>query len=90
MAAKYNVVAKISSEDGSDIISWVTIGYAVDGRTGGISAKIQALPVSKDWDGWIYIKEKTTEEQEAKESRRKRIPKQYRDDRDNPSDDIPF
>ena len=58
MAKRYDVVAtiKFKKQDGSEGKSYSRCGSAWEGDK-GISVKLDTVPVSKDWDGWLNLYE---------------------------------
>lgn len=59
MPIKYELIAKSGTykdqATGEDKTRWVKCGVVMDTRQGGLSAKIESLPVN--WDGWLNFSE---------------------------------
>jgi hypothetical protein len=51
----YDCVYPMPDPNGSDKTIWVTIGRAFPGKNKSISIRINALPISKDWDGKLIL-----------------------------------
>jgi hypothetical protein len=45
------------SEDRDGRVRWEKIGVLID-KDGRLSLKLDLLPVSKDWDGWLVVSER--------------------------------
>lgn len=50
-----NVVAGIRGAGPQDRTNWVRLGTAFKTEDGSIRLKLDALPISKDWDGWCSV-----------------------------------
>lgn len=62
----YDLVWK-KSEDKEGKARWETAGILLEKGDGKRAVKIDSIPVSKDWDGWLVVserKEKGAEKQE--------------------------
>lgn len=74
MSKRYDVVAtlRFTKRDGTEGKSYARCGTAFEGPK-GISIKLDSVPVSKDWDGWLSLyepKEKAAEPANAAPARR--------------------
>lgn len=58
MAKRYDVVAtmKFTKKDGTEGKSYTRCGAAFEGDK-GISIKLDSVPISPDWDGWLSLYE---------------------------------
>jgi hypothetical protein len=45
------------SEDKNGKARWETVGVLID-KDGKLSLKLDLIPVSKDWDGWLVVAER--------------------------------
>lgn len=74
MAKRYDVVATIEYEkkDGTAGKSYVRCGSAFEGDK-GISIKLDSVPVSPDWNGWLSLYE-PREEGARKPASRDEVP----------------
>ncbi len=59
MPIKYELIAKSGTykdpKSGEEKTRWVKCGVVMDTRQGGMSAKIESLPI--EWDGWLNFSE---------------------------------
>jgi len=80
MKKKYDAVAtvgKYTAKDGQEKKRYLTVGTVFEGEGGKLSLKLDGMPVSPDWSGWISFYE----------------PKPYNGGggtQNNEPDDIPF
>jgi len=60
MKKKYDAVAtvgKYTAKDGSEKKRYLTVGAVFEGEGGKLSLKLDGMPVSPDWSGWISFYE---------------------------------
>ena len=60
MKKKYDAVAtvgKYTAKDGTEKKRYLTIGAVFEGEGGKLSLKLDGVPVSPDWSGWISFYE---------------------------------
>jgi len=50
----------------SEKVRWEKVGVLID-KDGKKSIKLDLMPVSKDWDGWLVVSERKAREDSAKE-----------------------
>ena len=50
----------------SEKVRWEKVGVLID-KDGKKSIKLDLMPVSKDWDGWLVVSERKAREDAAKE-----------------------
>lgn len=55
----YDAVATVGTyqKDGKEKKRYLTVGAVFKHDDGGMSMKLEALPVSKDWSGWLSFYE---------------------------------
>jgi len=84
MAKRYDVVAtlKFTKKDNTEGKSYVRCGTAFDGDK-GIRIKLDAVPISPEWDGWLNLYEPKAKEGDAAKPT---TPKAGNDD----DSDLPF
>lgn len=100
MALLYEVFARTGEyeQDGETRARWLKVGAVFETRAGKLALKLEAVPASKDWDGWLSLFEPKEREPEATGARppaprrpeppRRRPPAAARADELN--DEIPF
>lgn len=81
MKRRYDVVASYEYEDrnGEAKKRWTRVGVAFE-NDNGISVKLDAAPVGREWDGWLRLFEPKERDEQPKQ------PKRSTDD----FDDTPF
>lgn len=60
MKKKYDAVAtvgKYTAKDGTEKKRYLTVGTVFEGEGGKLSLKLDGMPVSPDWSGWISFYE---------------------------------
>jgi len=60
MKKKYDAVAtvgKYTAKDGTEKKRYLTVGAVFEGEGGKLSLKLDGMPVSPDWSGWISFYE---------------------------------
>lgn len=60
MKKKYDAVAtvgKYTGKDGTEKKRYLTVGTVFEGDGGKLSLKLDGMPVSPDWTGWISFYE---------------------------------
>jgi len=50
----------------SEKVRWEKVGVLID-KDGKKSIKLDLMPVSKDWDGWLVVSERKAREESGKE-----------------------
>ncbi len=93
MALRYEVFARTGEyeQDGESRARWLKVGAVFETRTGNLALKLEAVPASKDWDGWLSLfepKEREPEVSGARAPARGRPPAASRAEALN--DEIPF
>ena len=61
----YDLFWKRSADKGK--IRWERVGIMMEKDDGKKSVKIDMMPVSKDWDGWLVVSERRNREDSGKE-----------------------
>lgn len=61
----YDLVAKVDSEvtENGEKAKWFRVGVLIE-KDRKLSAKIDAIPIGTQWDGWLTVKERETKEKE--------------------------
>lgn len=56
----YDLLAKIDAEAtvNGEKIKWQKVGILIEREKGGFSIKLDCIPISNSWDGWLTVKEK--------------------------------
>lgn len=55
----YDLLAKVDSVIGEDgeKVKWQKVGILIE-KDKGFSVKLDSLPISNVWDGWLVVKER--------------------------------
>ena len=86
MKKKYDVVATVGeykTKDGATKKRYLTVGTVFEGEK-GLSMKLEALPLSKEWSGWLSLYEPRDNNQQQPK------PSGYQPKSEADGDDIPF
>jgi len=87
----HDVVATIGTykgNDGSDKKNYLNVGKAFTDDQGRLSLKLDAVPVTPEWSGWLSLYERKEKEQRQQQAQTQRPARPAPLDPDE--DDIPY
>jgi len=60
----YDLIAKVdvSATENGEKAKWQKVGILIEKEKGKYSVKLDCIPISQSWDGWLQVVEKKEKE----------------------------